>query len=73
MDSQPDDIETLKAEVAVARARMAEDAATIAQQKLEGYNGDSPSLSSGVSIASLNFNAPPHSLQAMPGRIAGTR
>lgn len=35
MDSQSNDIETLRAEVAVARARMAEDAATIAQQKLE--------------------------------------
>ena len=35
MDSHPDDITTLRAEVALARARMAEDAATIAHQKLE--------------------------------------
>jgi hypothetical protein len=35
MDSQPDDIETLKAELAVARAKAADDAAMIAQQKLE--------------------------------------
>ena len=35
MDSSPDNIETLKVEVALARAKMADDAATIAQQKLE--------------------------------------
>ena len=35
MDSQPDDIETLKAELAVARAKAADDAAMIAHQKLE--------------------------------------
>jgi transposase len=35
MDSQPDDIETLKAELAVARAKAADDAEMIAQQKLE--------------------------------------
>ena len=35
MDSQSDDIETLKAELAVARAKAADDAAMIAQQKLE--------------------------------------
>jgi hypothetical protein len=34
MDSR-ETIETLRAEVALARARMAEDAATIAHQKLE--------------------------------------
>jgi len=35
MDSPPDDIATLRAEVALARAKMAEDAATIARQNLE--------------------------------------
>jgi transposase len=35
MDSPRETIETLRAEVALARARMAEDAATIAHQKLE--------------------------------------
>ena len=35
MDSLPDDIETLKAELALARARAADDAATIARQNLE--------------------------------------
>jgi transposase len=35
MDSRPDDIKTLKAELAVARAKAADDAAMIAQQKLE--------------------------------------
>jgi transposase len=35
MDSQPDDLATLKAELALARARNADDAATIARQKLE--------------------------------------
>ncbi len=35
MDSQPETLETLKAEVALARAKMADDAATIAHQKLE--------------------------------------
>jgi transposase len=35
MDSPPDDIETLKAELALARARAADDAATIARQYLE--------------------------------------
>jgi transposase len=35
MDSQPEDIATLKAELALARARMADDAATIARQNLE--------------------------------------
>jgi transposase len=35
MDSPPDDIETLKAELALARARAADDAATIARQDLE--------------------------------------
>ena len=35
MDSPPDDIETLKAELALARARAADDAATIARQNLE--------------------------------------
>ncbi len=35
MDSPPDDIETLKAELALARARMADDAAIIARQNLE--------------------------------------
>src|SRR5213595_2218646 len=35
MDSQPETLETLKAELAVARAKAAEDAAMIAQQKLE--------------------------------------
>jgi transposase len=35
MDSQPETLETLKAELAVARAKAADDAAMIAQQKLE--------------------------------------
>ena len=35
MDSSTDDIATLRAEVALARAKMAEDAATIARQNLE--------------------------------------
>jgi transposase len=35
MDSPPDDIETLRAELALARARAADDAATIARQNLE--------------------------------------
>jgi hypothetical protein len=35
MDSSPDDIEMLKAELALARARAADDAATIARQNLE--------------------------------------
>ncbi|MGE5804042.1 MAG: IS66 family transposase [Gemmatimonadota bacterium] len=35
MDSQPETLETLKAELALARARMADDAATIARQNLE--------------------------------------
>src|SRR5262245_33719974 len=35
MDSPPDDIETLKAELALARARAADDAATIARQNLQ--------------------------------------
>ena len=35
MDSQPEDIATLRAELALARARMADDAATIARQNLE--------------------------------------
>ena len=35
MDSPTDDIATLRAEVALARAKMAEDAATIARQNLE--------------------------------------
>jgi transposase len=35
MDSSPDDIATLKAELALARARMADDAAIIARQNLE--------------------------------------
>jgi transposase len=35
MDSQPDDLATLKAELALARAKAADDAATIARQKLE--------------------------------------
>ena len=35
MDSRSDDIDTLKAELALARAKAADDAATIAQQKLE--------------------------------------
>ncbi len=35
MDSLPDEIATLKAELALARAKAAHDAATIAQQKLE--------------------------------------
>jgi hypothetical protein len=35
MDSRTDDIATLRAEVALARAKMAEDAATIARQNLE--------------------------------------
>ena len=35
MDSQPDDLATLKAELALARARNADDAATIARQKFE--------------------------------------
>jgi transposase len=35
MDSPPDDIATLKTELALARARMADDAATIARQNLE--------------------------------------
>ena len=35
MDSQPDDLATLKAELALARARNADDAATSARQKLE--------------------------------------
>ena len=35
MDSQPDDLATLKAELALARARNADDAAIIARQKLE--------------------------------------
>jgi hypothetical protein len=35
MDSPPDDIEMLKAELALARARAADDAATIARQNLE--------------------------------------
>ena len=35
MDSQPDDLAALKAELALARARNADDAATIARQKLE--------------------------------------
>ena len=35
MDSSADDIATLRAEVALARAKMAEDAATIARQNLE--------------------------------------
>ena len=35
MDSQPETLETLKAELAVARAKAAADAAMIAQQKLE--------------------------------------
>ena len=35
MDSSPDAIETLKAELALARARAADDAATIARQNLE--------------------------------------
>ena len=35
MDSLPDQIATLKAELALARAKAAHDAATIAQQKLE--------------------------------------
>ena len=35
MDSQPDDIETLRAELALARAKAADDAATIARQNLE--------------------------------------
>jgi transposase len=35
MDSPPDDIETLTAELALARARAADDAATIARQDLE--------------------------------------
>lgn len=35
MDSPPDDVETLRAELALARARAADDAAIIARQKLE--------------------------------------
>ena len=35
MDSQSEDLATLKAELALARARMADDAATIARQSLE--------------------------------------
>ena len=35
MDSLPDDIATLKAELAIARAKAADDAATIARQNLE--------------------------------------
>jgi transposase len=35
MDSPPDDIETLRAELALARARAADDAVTIARQNLE--------------------------------------
>ena len=35
MDSQPETLETLRAELAVARAKAADDAAMIAQQKLE--------------------------------------
>jgi transposase len=35
MDSQPETLETLKAELAVARAKAADDSAMIAQQKLE--------------------------------------
>ena len=35
MDSQPETLETLKAELAVARAKAADDAAMITQQKLE--------------------------------------
>jgi transposase len=35
MDSPPENVETLKAELALARAKMADDAATIAHQKLE--------------------------------------
>jgi hypothetical protein len=35
MDSQPEDIATLRAELALARARNADDAATIARQNLE--------------------------------------
>ena len=35
MESQPDNLATLKAELALARARNADDAATIARQKLE--------------------------------------
>ncbi len=35
MDSQPDDLATLKAELALAHAKAADDAATIARQKLE--------------------------------------
>jgi len=35
MDSRPEDIATLRAELALARAKSSDDAATIAQQKLE--------------------------------------
>jgi len=35
MDSQPEDIAALRAELALARAQLADDAATIARQNLE--------------------------------------